>query len=113
MYKQQVYLRRYQPPTPDPVDIQIQEKYLKPRIQRPPIHVYVTPSKNRDEQSTPSPILIKSVPPEPTLSYEETPIFYNKYIPVNYKSPPRQVKIQNTLEFFHFSFLSDCYSSTS
>lgn len=90
VYKQQVYLRQYQPPTPPPVEIEVQEVMVKPQIQRPPIHVHVGPAKNRDAQRTPSPILIKSAPPPPPPPAEE-PVFYNKYIPMESKALPQQV----------------------
>ncbi|CAF0742742.1 unnamed protein product [Rotaria sordida] len=92
VYKQQVYLRQYQPPTPDPIDIQIQEIIVKPKIQRPPIHVYVGPTQDRDAQRTPSPILIKSAPPQLPPSSGE-PIVYNKYVPLDYKPPRQQIII--------------------
>ncbi|CAF2381047.1 unnamed protein product [Rotaria sp. Silwood2] len=92
VYKQQVYLRQYQPPTPEPVEIQIQEVVVKPKPQRPPIHVYVGQASDRDIQRTPSPILIKSAPPQPQPHLNE-PIVYNKYIPVDYKQPPQQIII--------------------
>ena len=90
VYKQQVYLRQYQPPTPEPIDIQVQEVIIKPQVQRPPIHVHVGPGQNRDTQRTPSPILIKSAPPLPPPPSEET-FLYNKYIPIDFKQPPQQV----------------------
>ncbi len=89
-YKQPFYLRQYQPPTPEPVDIQVQEVLLKPRIQHPPVHVYIKP---RDEQRTPSPIVIQSSPPQPTISSSNEPIVYNKYIPLDSKPLPQQVDI--------------------
>lgn len=92
VYKQQVFLRQYQPPTPEPIDIQVREVVIKPQVQRPPIHVYVGPSQQRDEQRTPSPILIKSAPPEPPP--ETTgPIVYNKYVPIDYQPAPQQIII--------------------
>ncbi|UJR35502.1 hypothetical protein I4U23_028256 [Adineta vaga] len=91
-YKQQVYLRQYQPPTPEPIDIQVQEVAVKPQIQRPPIHVHVGPSKNREAQRTPSPILIKSGPPPPPPPSEET-VFYNKYVPLETGPLPQQIII--------------------
>ncbi len=84
-------MRQYQPPTPDPIDIEVQEVVIKPQIQRPPIHVYVGPDQNKDGQRTPSPILIKSVPPQPPTPLVTESIVYNKYIPVDYKPPPQQV----------------------
>jgi hypothetical protein len=92
VYKQQVYLRQYQPPTPEPIDIQVQEVVIKPQVQRPPIHVHVGANQNRDTQRTPSPILIKSAPPQPLPALNE-PLIYNKYIPVDYKPPPQQIII--------------------
>lgn len=59
-------------------------------MQRPPIHVYVGVGQNRDAQRTPSPILIKSTPPQPPPPTNEA-IVYNKYVPVDYKQPPQQV----------------------
>ncbi|CAF4666530.1 unnamed protein product, partial [Rotaria magnacalcarata] len=53
VYKQQVYLRQYQPPTPEPIDIQVHEVIVKPPVQREPIHVHVGPSQNRHTQRTP------------------------------------------------------------
>ncbi|CAF1383172.1 unnamed protein product [Adineta steineri] len=93
VYKQQVYLRQYQPPTPEPVDIQVQEVFVKPQVQRPPIHVHVGLSKNRDTQRTPSPILIKTAPPQAPPPSSEEPIIYNKYVPVDFKQPPQQIII--------------------
>ena len=92
VYKQQVFLRQYQPPTPEPIDIQVQEVAVKPQIQRPPIHVHVGPAANRETQRTPSPILIKSAPPPPPPATEET-VFYNKYIPLETKPLPQQVRV--------------------
>ena len=89
-YKQQVYLRQYQPPTPEPIEIQVQEVIIKPQVQRPPIHVHVGPNQQRDEQRTPSPILIKSVPPQPAPSSNE-PLLYNKYVSIDSKPPAQQV----------------------
>ncbi len=91
IYKQPLYLRQYQSPTPEPVDIQIREVLVKPRVQQPPVHVYIKP---RDEQRTPSPILIQSSPPQLTRSSSNGPIVYNKYIPIHNKPIPRQVDIQ-------------------
>ena len=90
VYKQQVFLRQYQPPTPEPVDIQVQEVPIKPQAQRPPIHVYVGPNRSRDEQRTPSPILIKSAPP-PRLPIQNESIVYNKYITIEDNVAPQQV----------------------
>ena len=90
VYKQQVYLRQYQPPTPEPIEIQVQEVIIKPQVQRPPIHVHVGSNQQRDGQRTPSPILIKSVPPQPPPSSNE-PLLYNKYVPIDYKPPTQQV----------------------
>ena len=105
VYKQQVYLRQYQPPTPEPVEIQVHEILVKPKVQRPPIHVHVGPSRNRDAQRTPSPILIKSAPPQPPPPSDE-PVFYNKYVPMDYKSPPQQVcnVIYRNKKFVFFFF---------
>ena len=61
--------------------------------------------KKRDEQRTPSPILIKSAPPQPSLSSTNEPIVYNKYIPVDSKPSPQQVNIQYPLKIISF-FLS-------
>ncbi len=97
VYKQQVYLRQYQPPTPEPIDIQVQEVVVKPQVQRPPIHVYVGANQNRESQRTPSPILIKSAPPQPPPIRSE-PLVYNKYIPVDHKPPPQQVGIMITID---------------
>ena len=91
VYKQQVYLRQYQPPTPEPIDIEVQEVVIKPQVQRPPIHVYVGPNRERNTQRTPSPILIKSAPPQPPPA-TSGPIVYNKYVPIEYKQPPQQVR---------------------
>ncbi len=96
VYKQQVYLRQYQPPTPEPIDIQVHEVVIKPQVQRPPIHVHVGANQNRDTQRTPSPILIKSAPPQPLPALNE-PLIYNKYIPVDNKPPPQQVGIMITI----------------
>ncbi|CAF1548759.1 unnamed protein product [Didymodactylos carnosus] len=87
VYKQPVYLRQLQPPTPAPVEIQIQEVLIKPEIQRPPLHVRVASREPR----TPSPILIKSAPPRPPLPEPEQPIIYNKYVP-GPKPTPQQVR---------------------
>ena len=116
LYKQQVYLRQYQPPTPEPVDIQVQEIILKPHVQRPPIHVHVGPANDtRDENRTPSPIFIKSAPPKPIAPPADAPIVYNKYIPVNHKPPPQQVNEQLfwPTRPHSFSSHSDHYSSAS
>ncbi len=103
-------MRQYQPPTPEPIDIQVQEVVIKPQVQRPPIHVYVGANQNRDTQRTPSPILIKSVPPQP-LPEPNEPLVYNKYIPVDHKPPPQQVGIMITLNGIYFSFVLDHHSS--
>ncbi len=68
----------------------MQEVIIKPQIQRPPLHVHVGPAKNRDAQRTPSPILIKSKPPQPPPPTDES-VFYNKYVPIDLKPPPQQV----------------------
>ncbi len=114
VYRQQVYLRQYQPPTPEPIDIQVQEVVVKPQVQRPPIHVYVGPGQNRDAQRTPSPILIKSVPPQPPPAASE-PVVYNKYIPIDYKPPPQQVCSMKTISKIASSFFLrlDHHSSIS
>ena len=108
VYRQQVYLRQYQPPTPDPIDIQVQEVMIRPQAQRPPIHVHVGPNRNRDEQRTPSPILIKSAPPQPPPPSSNEPLIYNKYIPVDQKQAPQQVcnSITRQILSFHFSIRS-------
>lgn len=90
IYRQQVYLRQYQPPTPEPVDIQVHEVVIKPQPLRPPIHVYVGANHNRDAQRTPSPILIRSAPPQAPPA-TEGPRVYNKYVPIDHKAPPQQV----------------------
>lgn len=90
VYRQQVYVRQYQPPTPEPVDIQVQEIAIKPQPLRPPIHVYVGSNQNRAAQRTPSPILIRSAPPQAPPSVEG-PRVYNKYVPIDHKPPPQQV----------------------
>ena len=87
VYKQKVYLRQLQPPTPQPVEIQVQEILVQPQIQKPPIHVRV----GQREPRTPSPIIIKTAPPEPPPTFESNqPIVYNKYLPPP-KQPPQQV----------------------
>ncbi|CAF2041181.1 unnamed protein product [Rotaria magnacalcarata] len=92
VYKQQVYLRQYQPPTPEPIDIQVHEVIVKPPVQREPIHVHVGPSQNRHTQRTPSPILIRSAPPQaPPLTSE--PLVFHKYVPVDYQTLPQQIVI--------------------
>jgi len=85
-YKQKVYLRQLQPPTPQPVEIQVQEVLIKPHMQKPPIHVRV----GQNEPRTPSPILIKTAPPPAPPSEPTQPIVYNKYLPPP-KQPPQQV----------------------
>ncbi len=106
-YKQKVYLRQLQPPTPQPVEIQVQEVLIKPVMQKPPIHVRV----GQREPRTPSPILIKTAAP-PTPPLEPTqPIVYNKYLPPP-KQPPQQVisfilfQIKNILFLDYYSSLS-------
>ena len=65
---------------------------IKPQAQRPPIHVHVGPNKNRDEPRTPSPILIKSAPPEPLpASDSNEPIVYQRFVPIDHKNGPQQV----------------------
>ncbi|CAF1268341.1 unnamed protein product [Rotaria sp. Silwood1] len=88
IYKQKVYLRQLQPPTPQPVEIQVQEVLLQPELQKPPIHVRV----GQREPRTPSPIVIKSTPPQPPPTEPDQPIIYNKYIPPP-KQPPQQIII--------------------
>lgn len=85
IYKQKVFLRQLQPPTPQPVEIQIQEVLIPPGKPKAPLHVRV----GQREPRTPSPIVIKTAPPQaPTQSDE--PIVYNKYVPPP-KQPPQQV----------------------
>ncbi|UJR23978.1 hypothetical protein I4U23_026944 [Adineta vaga] len=87
IYKQKVYLRQLQPPTPQPLDIQVQEILIPSQTQKAPIHVHV----GHREPRTPSPIVIKSAPPPPPPSTEpDHPIVYNKYVPPP-KQPPQQV----------------------
>jgi hypothetical protein len=80
-YKQKVYLRQLQPPTPQPIEIQVQEILIQPQVQKAPIHVRVGHRAPR----TPSPIVIKSAPPQPPQPEPDQPIIYNKYVP-----PPKQ-----------------------
>jgi hypothetical protein len=91
VYKQKVYLRQLQPPTPQPIEIQVQEVLIPPQIQKPPIHVRI----GQREPRTPSPIIIKTAPPQPPPIESDQPIVYNKYIPPP-KQPPQQVR------FFYF-----------
>ncbi|CAF3429638.1 unnamed protein product [Rotaria socialis] len=92
VYKQQVYLRQYQPPTPEPIDIQVHEVIVKPPVQRAPIHVHVAPSQNSRAQRTPSPILIRSAPPQAPLVAPE-PLVFHKYVPVDYQTLHQQIVI--------------------
>ncbi|CAF2979026.1 unnamed protein product [Rotaria socialis] len=85
VYKQKVYLRQLQPPTPHPVEIQVQEVLIKPQISKPPIHVRI----GQREPRTPSPIVIKTQPPPAPPAEPAEPIIYNKYIP-----PPKQPQQQ-------------------
>ncbi|CAF0833535.1 unnamed protein product [Didymodactylos carnosus] len=87
-YKQTVYVRQLQPPTPAPVEIQVQEVLIQPKVQRPPLHVRVASREPR----TPSPIIIKSAPPRPPSPVSEQPVIYNKYVP-GPKPAPQQVII--------------------
>lgn len=94
IYKQKVYLRQLQPPTPQPIDIQVQEVLIQSQKQKPPIHVRV----GHREPRTPSPIIIKSTPPQFPSKESDQPIIYNKYVPPP-KQPPQQVSIVcNTLK---------------
>jgi hypothetical protein len=86
IYKQKVYLRQLQPPTPQPVEIQVKEVLIESQAQKPPIHVRV----GQREPRTPSPIIIKSTPPQPAATESDQPIIYNKYVPPP-KQPPQQV----------------------
>ncbi|CAF1407614.1 unnamed protein product [Adineta ricciae] len=89
VYKQKVYLRQLQPPTPQPVEIQVQEVLINAQTDKPPIHVHVGHRAPR----TPSPIIIKTAPPPPPpLSDTSQPVVYNKYVPPP-KQPPQQVII--------------------
>ncbi|CAF0869356.1 unnamed protein product [Rotaria sordida] len=88
IYKQKVYLRQLQPPTPQPVEIQVQEVLLQPQVPKPPIHIRV----GQREPRTPSPIIIKSTPPQPPPIEPDQPIIYNKYVPPP-KQPPQQIII--------------------
>lgn len=82
VYTQKVYLRQLQPPTPQPVEIQVKEVLIKPQTEKPPIHVHV----GQREPRTPSPIVIKTAPPPPPpQTNANEPIVYNKYLP-----PPKQ-----------------------
>ena len=85
-YKQKVYLRQLQPPTPQPIEIQVQEVLLPGQTAKPPIHVRV----GKREPRTPSPIVIKSAPPPVPPAESDQPIIYNKYVPPP-KQPPQQV----------------------
>ncbi len=87
VYKQKVYLRQLQPPTPQPLEIQVQEVLIKPQIQKRPIHVHV----GHPEPRTPSPIVIKTAPPQPPPPAPDEPLVYNKYLP-----PPKQQPQQVT-----------------
>ncbi|CAF1414673.1 unnamed protein product [Adineta steineri] len=87
-YKQKVYLRQLQPPTPQPVEIQVQEVLIPGQTPKPPIHVRV----GKREPRTPSPIVIKTAPPQPPLIDSDQPIVYNKYVPPP-KQPPQQIII--------------------
>ncbi len=107
-YKQKVYLRQLQPPTPQPVEIQVQEVLIKPHMQKPPIHVRV----GQTEPRTPSPILIKTAPPPAPPSEPTQPIVYNKYLPPP-KQPPQQVYIIYHIRNKEYSFFLDYYSSLS
>ncbi|CAF1011954.1 unnamed protein product [Didymodactylos carnosus] len=87
-YKQRVYLRQLQPPTPTPIEVQIQEVLIKSEVQLPPIHVRIAAREPR----TPSPILIKSDPPRAPLSKPEQDVIFTKYVP-GPKSTPQQIII--------------------
>ncbi|CAF0758044.1 unnamed protein product [Didymodactylos carnosus] len=87
-YKQPVYLKQIQPPTPDPVEIQVHEVLVKPQIQPRPIHVRIAAR----EQKTPSPILIQSQPPNPLPQLEQN-IVYKKFIPSPQHAHSQQVII--------------------
>ena len=89
-YKQKVYLRQLQPPTPQPIEIQVQEVLLQGQTPKPPIHVRV----GKREPRTPSPIVIKSAPPPLPPNESDQPIVYNKYVPPP-KQPPQQVLFFN------------------
>lgn len=100
-----------QPPTPQPVEIQVQEVLIQPEKAKPPIHVRV----GQREPRTPSPILIKSAPPPPPPSQSnDQPIVYTKYLPPP-KQPPRQVQSNHrfSLSIPSFHFFSGYYSSIS
>lgn len=107
VYKQKVYLRQLQPPTPQPVEIQVQEVLVEPQVPKPPIHVRV----GKREPRTPSPIIIKSTPPQPPPNESDQPIIYNKYVPPP-KQPPQQVLQLIIQESFEIYFL-DHHSSLS
>ncbi|CAF2520180.1 unnamed protein product [Rotaria sp. Silwood2] len=89
VYKQKVYIRQLQPPTPQPMEIQVQEVLIRPHMQKPPIHVHVVGQR---EPQTPPPITIKTQPPPPPPPEPSQPIIYNKYIPPP-KQPPPQIII--------------------
>lgn len=99
IYKQKVYLRQLQPPTPQPVEVQVQEVLLPSQGPKPPIHVRV----GQREPRTPSPIVIKSTPPKPPPQNSDQPIIYNKYVPPP-KQPPQQVDNSVSFSFF-FNFI--------
>ncbi|CAF1289970.1 unnamed protein product [Rotaria sordida] len=88
VYRQRVFLRQLQPPTPQPIEVQIQEVLIKPEIQKPPIHVHI----GQREPRTPPPITIKTQPPPPPPIESNQPIIYNKYLPPP-KQPPPQIII--------------------
>lgn len=106
IYKQKVYLRQLQPPTPQPVEVQVQEVLLPTQGPKPPIHVRV----GQREPRTPSPIVIKSTPPKPPPQNSDQPIVYNKYVPPP-KQPPQQVHfllflfVSISLFLFRLSFI--------
>ena len=88
IYKQKVYIRQLQPPTPRPIEIQVKEVLLEPPKPKSPVHVRV----GQREPPTPSPVIIKSSPPQPPPTESTEPIIYNKYVPPP-KQPPQQVSL--------------------
>ena len=108
IYKQKVYLRQLQPPTPQPIEIQVQEVLIPPAPPKSPVHVRVA----QREPRTPSPIVIKSAPPAPPPVPEDQPIVYNKYVPPP-KQPPQQVMNNESFLFLSLCFSSDHHPSLS
>lgn len=88
IYRQPIYLRQFQAPTPEPINIEIQEVLVDSSTRRSPIEVTV----RRRSLKTPSPIFIRSEPPITRPAEDNRVYVYEKLVPSKEKEK-RQVRI--------------------